>query len=191
MMAQTNPTNASFFPVQRSLLSAQALAERLLVNYPLPASPSCRFWARSINDTYLVEAGGDKFMLRVSPAGWRSYEQMSAEVDLLNFLRQHRLPAIRPIPQRGGGYIQTLAAPEGPRLAILFCFAPGAPAAPLTEAHSQLYGQALAQFHLVTEGYPAGRALLRFDPADLVDEPLARLQPQLAGQPAVFEELRE
>jgi Ser/Thr protein kinase RdoA (MazF antagonist) len=189
-MAHAKPTHDSSFPVQRSLLSAPALAERVLVNYNLPAAPNCHFWSRSINDSYLVEAGGDKYMLRVSPAGWRTYEQVAAEVDLLNFLRQHRLPALRPIPQKAGAYIQTLPAPEGPRQAILFSFAPGAPASPPTERQSQLYGQALAQFHMVTEGYPTGRALLRFDPGDLVDEPLARLQPYLAGRPGTFEELQ-
>lgn len=190
-MSQTHPPNEAFFPVQRSLLSAPALAERVLANYTLPGPPRCHFWSRSINDTYRVEAGETKFMLRIAPAGWRSYEQVAAEVDLLNFLRQRRLSVPRPIPQKGGAYIQTLPAPEGPRHALLFSFAPGTPPVPFTEADSYHYGQALAHFHQVTQSYPPDRALLHFHPEDLVDEPLARLEPWLAEQPEALAELRE
>ena len=55
--------NEAIFPVQWSLLSASALAERVLPNYNLSSSVTCHFWRRSINDTYLVEAGDAKFDL--------------------------------------------------------------------------------------------------------------------------------
>jgi Ser/Thr protein kinase RdoA (MazF antagonist) len=179
------------FPVQHSLLSAPALAEWLSANYDLPASPRCVFWSRSINDTYLVEAGPAKFMLRLAPAGWRSHEQVAAEIDLLHFLQGRHFSVPRPIPQKEGAYLQALPAPEGPRYAILFSFAPGAPPAPLSESHSYEYGQALARLHSLTDNYPVARPLLRFDFEDLVDTPLGRLKPWLAEQPGTWTELQK
>ena len=53
-----------FFPVQRSILSAPALAERVLSRFELPGPAVCPFLQRGINDAYLVETQGDRFILR-------------------------------------------------------------------------------------------------------------------------------
>ena len=76
-----------FFPVQRSLLSEDALAERVLSKYDLPAPLTCRFWHRGINDAYLVQSEGKQWVLRVAPAGWWPPEELAAELDVLHFLR--------------------------------------------------------------------------------------------------------
>ena len=171
--------NESPFPVQRSLLSAAALAERVLVGYELVGMPTCHFWRRSINDLYLVEAGGTKLVLRIAPANWRSLEQVAAEIDLLRYLQQKQIAVPGPIRHRDGTYIQTLHAPEGPRYAVLFTFVPGVPPDP-TEGQAHRFGQAIAHLHTVTDGYPADREGFRFEPGDMVDEPLARLGPLFA-----------
>ena len=89
----------SFFPVQRSLLSEDALAERVLYKYDLPAPLTCRFWQRGINDAYLVQAAGKKWVLRVSPAGWWTREEYAAEVDVSRFLNARRIRVPLPIAQ--------------------------------------------------------------------------------------------
>jgi len=181
--------NRSPFPVQRSLLSAPALAERVLTRYDLPGRPACQFWNRSINDTYLVTANQQKWMLRVSPVNWRTYGHLETEIELLQFLPQHNITTPQPLPQADGSYIQTLNAPEGPRYAILFTFVPGAAPEAMTEAYSHRYGQAIARLHRATDTFPADRPCFRFDPQGMVDEPLARLKPLFAGRPADFEYL--
>lgn len=166
------------FPVQRSILAAPALAERILPRFDLPGPAICRFWQRSINDAYLVEMEGARFILRVSPANWRSHAHVAAEVDLLRFLLQQGITVPRPIEQKDGTYVQTLNAPEGLRYAVLFAFLPGDPIPHNpTEAQCHLYGQAIAQLHGVTNSYPLDRAGWRFEPQDMVDRPLARLEP--------------
>ena len=171
--------NGSPFPVKRSQLLASALAEWAPANYGLPSSLSCQFWQRGINDLYLIQAQGRKLVLRISPTNWRSMEQIEAEVELLHFLRRHRICVPEPIAHRDGAYIKTLHAPEGPRHAVLFAFVPGVPSSP-TEEQAHRFGQAIAQLHTVTDGYPADRAGLRFEPRDMVDRPLARLRPLFA-----------
>jgi Ser/Thr protein kinase RdoA (MazF antagonist) len=168
--------NESFFPVQRSLLSASGLVERMLANYDLAAPPTCQFWRRGINDLYLVKVGGTKLMLRICPTGQRSFKQLAAEIDLLNYLHQNHFKVPRPIPQMNGSFIQALQAPEGTRYAVVFSFVPGTPHSP-TKEHSFRFGQTIAQLHSITDNYPAGRAGLQFEPADMMDKPLVRLRP--------------
>lgn len=180
----------SSFPVQRSLLSSSALAKWMSANYDLSSSPTCQFWRRGINDLYLVKGGGTKLVLRVSPAGWRSYKHLAAEIDLLNFLHQNHISVPQPIRQKDGTYIQTLNAPEGARYAVVFAFVPGAPHSP-TKAHGYRFGQAIAQLHAVTDGYPADCAGFRFELPEMVDESLARLRPLFAGHEDDFEYLLE
>ena len=88
------------FPVQRSLLAEDALAERMLSHYNLPIGTHCYFWQRSINDTYLVESGENQHILRVCPAHWRSREHVLAEMRLLRFLGQQGLTVPQPVEQR-------------------------------------------------------------------------------------------
>lgn len=182
--------NESLFPVQRSLLSALALAEWVSTGYDLPNSLTCQFWRRGINDLYLVKAKGTELVLRISPTNWRSCEQLAAEMDLLSFLHQNHISVPEPIRHKDGAYIQTLNAPEGPRYAVIFSFVPGDPSSP-TEAQGYRFGQAIAHLHTVTDGYPADRAGFRFEPSDMVDKPLARLKPLFAEHQEDWDYLRE
>jgi Ser/Thr protein kinase RdoA (MazF antagonist) len=172
-----------FIPVYRSLLSDSALAERLLPEYDLPPGATCHFWNQSINDTYLVRAGATQWMLRVAPTQRRSDEQLATEIELLHFLRQHGLRVPQPLPLRDGAVVRTLAAPEGPRQAVLFTYVPGAGYTP-TASHSYRYGQAIAQFHTVTDSFPQDRPLWRFETAELLKRPLVQLHTWLASWPA-------
>jgi Ser/Thr protein kinase RdoA (MazF antagonist) len=182
--------NRPFFPVNRSLLSAPALAEWVEKKYRLSGSPSCQFWRRSINDLYLVQDQERKFVLRISPTGWRSYKQLAAEIDLLFFLNQHRITVPQAISDKDDLYIQTLNAPEGPRFAVAFTYVPGAPHSP-TKAHSFRFGQAIAQLHAATDSYPADQVAFRFESTEMVEEPLARLRPLFAQHQDDFDYLVE
>ena len=125
----------SSFPVQRSLLSEEALAERVLSKYDLPAPVTCRFWQRGINDLYLVRASEFKYVLRVAPAGWWSAEELAAELDVLRFLHARQICVPQPVAQRDETAIEILQAPEGMRNAVLFSFVPGQPPGSMDEAH--------------------------------------------------------
>lgn len=163
--------------VQRSILSAHGLVQQVLPRYDLPTPITCDFWNHSINDTYIVQAGESKYMLRISPTDWRSMDQLGAEIDLLHFLHRHHFSVPQPIALQDGTYIQSVNAPEGIRYAVLFTFVPGVPSDSMTETRSSRYGNAVAEFHLLTNDYPTGQAGFRFDLIDTLDEPLARLEP--------------
>ena len=75
-----------------SVPSAQALSERVLSKYDLPAATTCQFLHFGVNETYRVEAGKKTYFLRVYRKTWRSRGEVEAEVDTLLYLRRHRLP---------------------------------------------------------------------------------------------------
>ena len=114
-------------------------------------------------------------MLRVAPANWRSPEQLTGELDLLNFLNQHQLSVPQAVPQKDSTFIQAIHAPEGIRYAILFTLVPGVSPS-MTETAGYQYGQAVAQLHILTDDYPSERAGFHFDPSDMMDEPLTRIE---------------
>jgi Ser/Thr protein kinase RdoA (MazF antagonist) len=172
-----------FIPVYRSLLSDTALAERLLPEYDLPPGATCHFWNQSINDTYLVRAGATQWMLRIAPTQRRSDAQVATEIDLLHFLHHQGLQVPQPVTLRDGTVVRRLAAPEGPRHAMLFTYVPGAAYTP-TATHSYRYGQAIAQFHTVTNSFPQDQPLWRFETAELLERPLEQLHSWLASWPA-------
>jgi Ser/Thr protein kinase RdoA (MazF antagonist) len=172
-----------FIPVYRSLLSDTALAERLLPEYDLPLGATCHFWNQSINDVYLVRAGATRWMLRIAPAQRRSDEQLATEIELLHFLHHQGLQVPQPVTRRDGTVVRTLAAPEGPRHAVLFTYVPGAAYTP-SPTHSYRYGQAIAHFHTVTDNFSQDQPLWRFETAELLDRPLEQLHSWLASWPA-------
>jgi Ser/Thr protein kinase RdoA (MazF antagonist) len=172
-----------FIPVYRSLLSDAALTERLLPEYDLPSGATCHFWNQSINDTYLVRAGTTQWMLRIAPAQRRSDAQLATEINLLYFLHHRGLHVPQPVTLRDGTAVRTLAAPEGPRQAVLFTYVPGMGYTPTT-SHSYRYGQAIAHFHTVTGNFSQDQPLWRFETAELLERPLELLHAWLASRPA-------
>src|SRR5262249_49373794 len=137
----------------------------------------------SINDTYLVSAGAARWMLRIAPTQRRSDEQFATEIDLLHFLRHQGLHVPQPVPLRDGSAVRMLAAPEGPRQAVLFTYVPGEGYTPTT-TNSYRYGQAIAHFHAVADSFPQDRPLWRFEAAELLERPLELLHSWLANWPA-------
>jgi Ser/Thr protein kinase RdoA (MazF antagonist) len=172
-------------PVQRSLLTATALAEQLLPAYDLPADATCAFWSQSINDIYLVRAGEQRWMLRVAPAGRRTLAQQAAELELLLHLHRNGLIVPQPVPHRDGQFLTMLIAPEGPRVAVLFTFLPGT-SFTATEPNSIRYGKATALLHAAMDGYLADPSVWVFDAATLIDRPLALLRPWFVHRPQDF-----
>jgi len=57
------------FPAVHSILAPSALLAEILPRYALENPMSCIFLARGVNDTYLVQAGTEKYILRVYTAG--------------------------------------------------------------------------------------------------------------------------
>ncbi len=192
-MDETTPTpDTPVFPIQRSVLSTQALAEGVLSRYEFGENVTCHLLTRGLNDSYLVTAAptaapdptttviktaaSRKAILRVYTGGWRTPAQIEAEIALLDLLAAHDIAAPTAIKGKDGTTLQALNAPEGTRHAVLFSYLEGAPAHRFTTRQCTAWGKLLARFHALVDKKGATYDRPRFDLAALVDEPLARLE---------------
>lgn len=173
------------FPVDSSVLSAAALAERILPAYDLPGSPRCQLINRGDNDTYLVAAAGARFALRAYNHERGDRAEVSAELELLEALACRDVPVARPIRRRDGGLLQVVDAPEGSRFVALFAFAEGRPpGGDITPDQGHAYGRAVAGMHAAMDSLHMRLARPHNDLRRLLDEPIAALLPELAHRPA-------
>jgi len=173
----------SIFPAMYSTLSPAALASLVSEKYNI-GSVECQFLVRGVGDTYLV--GDSRYVLRVYRGSQRSLEQVQAEMELLMASRQADVPVSYPIADREGGLIQTLDAVEGTRYAVLFTYAPGSPAAVLTEQQLQLLGRQMARFHNVSSTIRLSATRWNFDMETTIDRPLAMVENAFASDPEAY-----
>ena len=171
---------SNFFPIARSVLSNDALRKHLLEHYDLPSSITCRLYSRYATDIYRVEAGDKRFWLRVYHHDEFTQAAIEAEVTILNELAQQNLPVVRLVHDHKGNYFHRLAAPEGKRYSVLTIHAPGsAPGREINVAQAAQYGEAVAQLHLTLDTFPQRYERPQIGLTELLDEPLAYLEPML------------
>lgn len=139
------------FPVVYSTLSVNALKQLIVERYDFQNDAAILFLKRGFNDTYLITDKNSKFILRVYKHQWRNLEDIEAELDLLLDLKQNGVFISSPIPDRNERYIQTIAAPEGTRYAVLFTYAEGEQIKKLSVEQSRLLGIATANMHVLTK----------------------------------------
>jgi Ser/Thr protein kinase RdoA (MazF antagonist) len=139
------------FPVSSSHLSAVHLAPFMQKKYGFSTQTRCRFIKAGVNDTYLVEDGGDRFVFRVYSLNWRTRAEIAEEIRLIRLLESHGIAVSYPIPDGSGNYIQALNAPEGDRPGVLFSYASGEKQHRYPpEIHFKI-GKLMAELHRVTQ----------------------------------------
>lgn len=118
----------------------------------LPGTPELQGIPQgSVNTLYVVRAGADRYVLRLSEG--RSLAEVTFEAALLQHLEAARFPSIRLIPTMTGAAYDTIAG----RPACLFQFAEGAPvrAGLYTPAMARESGRVLGRLHEVTKTFDA------------------------------------
>ena len=178
------------FPVHKSTLSGQALADRVLSKYTLPVPISCKFLRQGVNDTYVVAAGSSTYYLRVYRYGWRTKAEIEAELDMLTYLQRRHLPVSSPIKRKDGSVLTRIEAPEGVRYAVLFTNAPGRQM-DMDNKQSGAYGELAGKIHLSLDKTPEDARRFHLDLSHLVDEPLAKIAPFLKHRSGDLDYLRK
>jgi len=139
------------FPVVSSNLSPTHLAVLVQEKYDLSNHTSCHLLKAGINHTYLIKDNGQRFIFRVYSIHWRSTVEILEEIRLLNLLKSHAISISYPITDKADNYIQTINAPEGERLAVMFSYAEGEKLLNFDEQNHFNIGSLMAQIHQVTE----------------------------------------
>ncbi len=160
--------------VTHSSFDGQSLLDVLVSRYDVEAD-RCALVASGVNDTYEVDGPDGKRIIRVYRRGWRTDNDVAWELDLLASAARGGAAVSDVIPTSDGARILRMDAPEGERLAALFCFAPGS-AGTVDVEYSRAYGAAAASVHNAVDGFASDEPRFTLDLEHLIDEPLAAVR---------------
>ena len=163
-------------PVVSSVFDEAALATWLAAEFDLGEPLRCRLAARSMNDTFRVTTARGELFLRVTPRGWRTRDEIVAELAFILALHEQGVSVASPVPRRDDAMISTLEAPEGERLAVLFAAVPGFEVPDFSIDQSRAYGRLAAQLHDVADAMPEPLARPEIGVESLLDVPLAAIR---------------
>ncbi|GAB2613237.1 homoserine kinase [Emticicia sediminis] len=139
------------FPVISSNLSPTHLAVFVKEKYGFSNATSCNLLKAGINHTYLIKDEEKRFIFRVYSINWRTKNEVLEEIRLLNLLKANKISISYPIFDKSENYIQTINAPEGERLAVMFSYAEGEKLLNFDEENHFQIGVLMAQIHQITE----------------------------------------
>lgn len=162
----------SLFPVTYSLLSRQALLSHIKDNYDFQEPIHLKYFLKGMNDTYIVEAGSDKYIFRVYRADRRNRSEIAFELDVLNYLHQNNVNVSIPIAQKDGTFINDFLVTEGVKYGVMFSYAEGHEKPIHSLEDSYLFGKSVARIHKVTEDFRSEYARGNLDLEYLIEQPL-------------------
>ena len=114
-----------------------------------------KFWRGSSNYVYVFQFNGEKFFLRFSNEEDNSIEQITAELDFIEYLRDNHYPAIQPILSNNGKYIETVTTKRGLYFGVVFAGAKGVnlDISMMSEEQFKNWGKALGSLHALSNSY--------------------------------------
>lgn len=171
------------FPIEYSSLSTQALLELVCKKYSFLNSASITFIKRGFNDTYLIQSGTDKYILRVYKHNWRSLESIESELKFLNHLKDGGISVSFPIADNQKQFIHSIDAPEGIRYAVLFSYAEGEQVRKLTIEQAELLGIQTGKIHSLSQNKNFGTPAHNYDIDYQFEKTLSTLKLILVDHP--------
>jgi len=182
---------ANPFPVQHSILSADALADWASAHYSLGMSLRCRFLRGSMGDVYRLDTPDAAYILKIYLHDRHPKRAIQAEIDFLHDLLDQDIPVAAPVANNASVYVNEIAAPEGTRCAVLFDAIEGEPPQEVNLAHSRSFGELAGRMHNCADASAKPYERWQLDEKYLVERPLACLRPYLAHRRGDWEYLHE
>jgi Ser/Thr protein kinase RdoA (MazF antagonist) len=189
-MVNENETKEHYFPVQHSILSANALAEWAQSHYSMREPVRCRFLRGSMSDVYRVETLDAAYILKIYLHNRHSMSAIQAEVDFLNDLHDHDIPVAAPVANNDAAYLNEIDAPEGIRYAVLFDAIEGDQPQEGNLGHSRSFGRLAGRLHNHSDNSAKKYARWHLDEKYLVEAPLTHIGPYLEHRRRDWEYLR-
>ena len=167
-------------------ISTDLIQRMIKSGYPFDTPIECEFVQRSVNDTYRVRAGYKVYYLRIYRYGFRTREEIEAEIDLLKHLYKGGQPVTLPIPKSDGTYLLGL----GSRFGVIFSEAEGKQPV-FDHLVCSAYGELTGHLHEAADKLPTDSRRFNLDFEHLIDEPLKNIAPYFAQRLKAFEGLQQ
>lgn len=161
------------FPVSNSNLSPFHLGLFVQKHYFPEQQVECRILKTGISDTYLITTPAQRYIFRVYSFQWRTLEEISEELRLLQHLRVNGISVSYAIPDLGNTLIHSFAAPEGERFGVLFSFAAGDKVLNFDAETHYRAGKLMAEMHLQTKDFALQR--ITYSEKELLIDSLVQL----------------
>lgn len=139
------------FSVINSILSPKDIATFVREKYSLTQTTTCKLLKTGINHTYRIDSDCDIYIFRIYSYNWRTKEEITEELNLLQLLKQNDISVSYPITDNTNNFIQTIEAPEGQRFAVLFSYALGHKFQTYSKDTHFEIGKLMAQIHNQTK----------------------------------------
>ncbi|MEL7144785.1 MAG: phosphotransferase [Bacteroidota bacterium] len=150
-------------PVLNSVISPDFLALFVQKHYNYSSKAQCSILRTGINHAYLICEGDRKAVLRIYVHGWRSREEIDAELQFLTELNEAGISVSFPLPDKKQQFVHELVAPEGLRYAVLFSFAEGKKKRQLTYRDSRQIGMLMGKMHRLSKSKTINRIDYDYD----------------------------
>ncbi|CAN5441212.1 hypothetical protein BH11BAC5_BH11BAC5_46880 [soil metagenome] len=168
------------FSVISSTLLPADIGTFVREQYSLSPGTTCKLLKTGINHTYRIDSGDETFIFRIYSYNWRTKEEITEELTLLQLLKQNDIAVSYPIADNSKNFIQTLKAPEGLRFAVLFSFAEGHKILNYGKEIHFKAGKLMAQIHLVTTNLEQKRT--NYMPDILINKSLKNIKAFLSEE---------
>ena len=172
----------TIFPTQYSLLSSAALGKYLGEVYGFHGV-TCKLLIHNVSDTYILESQNQRFIFKIYRDSHRKEDEIKAEVELLNILKENGAKVSYPISDLKGEFIQSFNAAEGTRFGILFTFAVGKPTHDYDENRLQIIGREMAAIHNITSVINLVNPRRTYDIETTLNRPLESIKPAFSEFP--------
>lgn len=148
------------------------LAERTLTRYPAALQGTLSLLCRSENATFLLQAGGKRYALRLHRGNYHQRADIESELHWLDALRKTGIVVPQAVPDKEGQTVQTLQLEDGSeRHVVLFDWIEGE--MPTTEVDPRAFqqlGHITARLHQHSKSWqkPAGFQRIIWDHQTMV-----------------------
>jgi Ser/Thr protein kinase RdoA (MazF antagonist) len=136
--------------IAHSVVDPEFMNEEIARRFDLKGPLHTFLLYRGMNDVYLVQGAEERYAARVWRKTYRDVDEVSLELDFLDFLRERNFPASTGIRNRDGNLYFKLDTPEGVRAVALYTWAPGKKFGDrLSVETAELIGAKFAEMHLL------------------------------------------
>ena len=146
-------------------------------------SASVVFLKRGFNDTYKINTGTGRFILRIYRAKRRTIQEIRSELNFLLFLKEKHISLSVPLPDRDKQYIQEIASPEGSRYGVLFSFVEGESLRRPSVHQCRKAGEALGAIHQTLLESEQGSLSWNYEPDKIFSYVRSSVSKTLSGFP--------
>lgn len=143
--------------ISHSVVDPAFIGEQVAERYDIEGPIESFLLYRGMNDVYLIQGAKERYALRVWRKTYRDVDEVTYELDFLEYLREKNFPASTALRTRDGQLYFKLASPEGPRAVALYDWAPGKKFGEMLDiGTAERIGAAFAQMHLHGLDYAKG-----------------------------------